>query len=81
MNLSVKLFAHAKDIAGAGSVEIDLPETASVADLRRVLGETIPALVGLIPSLLIAVDNDYADDTVSLSPGCNLACFPPVSGG
>ena len=81
MKLSVKLFARAKDLAGMESVEVDLPETARVAELRIALCETVPAIAGLIPSLLIAIDNDYADDSTLLTSDSNLACFPPVSGG
>lgn len=81
MILTVKLFARAKDLAGADCVDVEVPEKASVADLRGALRETIPALAPLVPSLLVAVGNDYADDTTELNADSKLACFPPVSGG
>ena len=81
MKLDVKLFARAKDIAGTGHVQLDVPDSAKVRDLRSALAEQFPDMSPLIPRLLIAIGTDYADDQVSLHPGANVACFPPVSGG
>lgn len=81
MKLDVKLFARARDVAGTGSVELDVPETANVADLRRALASKIPPLAPLASKLLIAIDTNYADDAMPVSSGADVACFPPVSGG
>ena len=81
MKLSVKLFARARDLAGAGLVEIELPEPATVSDLRHALTATYPALGPIAPSLLVAVGTDYATDDAPVSPTSDVACFPPVSGG
>lgn len=81
MKLSVKLFARARDLAGSEQVEIDLPDPARVADLRAALGERFAELRPLVPSLLIAVGTEYADDNAPLSSNADVACFPPVSGG
>ena len=32
-------------------------------------------------SLLLAIDGEYATDDTPLTNGCELAAFPPVSGG
>lgn len=81
MKLDVKLFARAKELAGAGSVQLELVECAKVADLRRALAERVPALAGMAPSLLVAVGTEYADDGTVVNPAVEIACFPPVSGG
>ena len=81
MKLDVKLFARARDLAGADSVEIELPDEAQVWDLRSALTDRVPELKPLAPSLLIAVGADYADDSVRIDPTAEVACFPPVSGG
>jgi molybdopterin converting factor subunit 1 len=81
MKLEVKLFARARDIAGADVVTLDVPDDARVGDLRIVLANQYPALESLIPHLLIAVGNDYADDAALLDGVADVACFPPVSGG
>ena len=81
MKLAVKLFARARDLAGASQVELQLPDQATVGDLRATLTRSYPALAPLAPILLIAVGTDYAGDEFALSAQSDVACFPPVSGG
>lgn len=81
MNVEVKLFAQARDLAGTGQLSLVLPEGGTVADLRHALREKVPELKALIDSLLIAIDHDYAVDSTVISESSDLACFPPVSGG
>jgi molybdopterin converting factor small subunit len=81
MKLEIKMFARARDLAGAETVEIDLPEQARVSDLRAALGETMPQLRPLLPSLHVAMGTDYATDDTPIDASLEIACFPPVSGG
>lgn len=81
MKITVKLFARARDLAGSPTLEVDLPDAATAADLRAALGEQVPALQPILPSLLIAVGNDYAAATTRVAGRTDLAVFPPVSGG
>jgi len=81
MNVNVKLFARARDVAGADCVTVELPEPARVGDLRAALCERYPDLRPLARSLLISLGIDYAKDDAPIRPGDELACFPPVSGG
>ena len=81
MRLNVKLFARAREIAGVSRVAVDVPDTALVADLRIALAQQWPELRALVPNLLVAVGTDYADDRTALTSDCEIACFPPVSGG
>lgn len=81
MKTAVKLFARARDLAGTAMLDLDLAESATAADLRAVLGEQVPALQPILPSLLIAVGNDYAVPATRVAGRTDLAVFPPVSGG
>ena len=81
MNVPVRLFAVARQLAGCDRVELDLPDGATVADLRRRLGERAPELAGLIAQMSIAVGTQYADDKDVIPPDTDVACIPPVSGG
>lgn len=81
MNVDVKLFARARDLAGTDQVSLVLPEGGTVADLRQALQENVPELGPSIESLLIAINHDYAIDSAVISAGSDVACFPPVSGG
>ncbi|MBI3865287.1 MAG: MoaD/ThiS family protein [Planctomycetia bacterium] len=81
MKITVQLFARARDLAGAEHVELDVPAPGRVADLKRSLASRFPQVSPLVPSLLVAVGTDYANDQTQLSPDVAVACFPPVSGG
>jgi molybdopterin converting factor subunit 1 len=81
MKLAVRLFARARDLAGAEQVFLELPAGSRVADVRGELARQVPELASLAASLLVAVDNDYAADETQLSGNSEVACFPPVSGG
>ncbi len=81
MTLTVQLFAAARERAGTGSVEIQLAENATVADLRSSLVEQCPALTDIATHLHIAIGDEYVTDEIQLAASDRVACFPPVSGG
>ena len=81
MNVHVQLFARARDLAGAPSVNLEIAGEATVAALRQALIASSPGLGPIAASLHVAVNGDYADDTLTIPPQAEIACFPPVSGG
>ena len=81
MNVTVRFFARARDVAGADSAVVALPDRATVATLRRHLADAYPALRGLLERSAIAVNDDYADDNLPLAANGEVALLPPVSGG
>jgi molybdopterin converting factor small subunit len=81
VRVNVKLFAVAKQRTGLGLVTLELPDAATVADLRRVLAQTYPSLAPLVPGMMIAVDAEYAGDDREIGPEAEVAAIPPVSGG
>lgn len=81
MTLTVRLFARAADLAGAGAIPVELPPAATVADLRAALAARVPALAALLARSAVAVNHDFADDTRALAATDEVAVLPPVSGG
>ncbi len=81
MTFEVRLFARAKDLAGADSVRLELPPGATVGDLRRRLAGAYPALAGLLERCAIAVNDEFTDDSLPLPDRAEVAVLPPVSGG
>ncbi len=79
--VQVRLFALAKERAGHSQIDLELPPGARVIDVRAALREQFPALVPLLPNVLIAVDEEYAADDRLIVPGSRVAVVPPVSGG
>ncbi len=79
--MNIKLFAKARDLVGSSVIEIPWSDGQTVAFLKHLLGELHPAILPLLPRLLVAVNNDYAADSAQVSAVDEVACFPPVSGG
>jgi molybdopterin converting factor subunit 1 len=81
MNVRVKLFAVAKQRMGRAEINVDLPEAATVQQLRGAIIEQHPALTDVLAHARLAVNSDYAADTVVVLPSAEIAIIPPVSGG
>jgi molybdopterin converting factor subunit 1 len=81
MIVHVRLFARARDLAGADSLRVELPEGATVTDLRRQLAADCPSLASLLERSALAVENEFAADSLRLSAKAEIALLPPVSGG
>ena len=76
MKVTVRLFAGLRERAGAGRLELELPDVAAVADVWPALdlGEEPPGL-------LYAVNRAYAEPDRPLAADDEVALIPPVSGG
>ena len=81
MKLTVKLFAAARELAGRGEVDVELPAGATVGELRAALVATAPTLASLAQRSMIAVNEEYASNATTLNDGDVAALIPPVSGG
>ena len=81
MIVTVQLFAAGNDAVGAAAVEVRLPDSATVADLRVALGEQYPVLKVTLVQAMVAIDHEYANDDQRLSELAEVALIPPVSGG
>lgn len=82
MTVTVRLFAILRERAGSDSIEVELPERATVNDAFECLA-AVPALTELIERmpLRMAVNREYASLATAISPGDELALIPPISGG
>ena len=81
MKLRLRLFAVARQLAGADCIEVDLPDGATLGQLRAALAAHVPALAPMVKNLMFAVDAEYRRDETVLGPEADVACIPPVSGG
>jgi molybdopterin converting factor subunit 1 len=81
MKVRVRLFAVARELAGAEVIEVEAPAGATVGKLKDLIAEAHPALASALPRILMAVDSEYAASDTVVHPGAEVACIPPVSGG
>lgn len=82
MVIHVRLFAMLRERAGTGTLELELPSGATVADALGALSQSEPLgeLLARMP-VRMAVNRDYAAAETILAPEDELALIPPVSGG
>jgi molybdopterin converting factor subunit 1 len=76
VQVRIRLFAGLRERAGAGELELELPDGAVVGDAL----ERMSALTAGV-SVVMAVNQEYADAGVALHAGDEVALIPPVSGG
>ena len=81
MKLEIRLFATLKDRAGQGRIQVSLDEPATVQTLLNALTADYPPLAPILPTVLVAVNKNFASQTTPITPGDEVALFPPVSGG
>jgi molybdopterin converting factor subunit 1 len=81
MKVLIKLFAVARQRAGREAIEVELPQAATVAQLRTALAQQHPSLAGIVPHARFAIDSDYAADQAVIPADAEIAIIPPVSGG
>ena len=80
MNLEIWAFGIAKEILGDRIFVLENFEGITVGDLRRELCLRFPAL-GSLASLSIAINDQYAEDTIEIKTKDEIVLIPPVSGG
>ena len=79
--MQVRTFASLRQALGTASLALDLPSDANVGDLLERLSADYPAATSYLSTTLVAVNHAYVDRAQPLSPGDEVAIFPPVSGG
>ena len=80
MSVTVLLFASYADAFGAPSIAVDIPTSATVADVLAELARH-PGAELLPQSPMVAVNQRYAGIGTAVRAGDEVALIPPVAGG
>jgi len=81
MEIRVLFFATLKDVAGMARLDMEWSDGENVAGLKQRLAQRIPALEAALLTAVVSVNQEYAEDEVSIPAGAEGAVFPPGSGG
>lgn len=85
MKVELRYFASLREVLGMAFETIDVtPEICRVGQLRRLLqarGDVWQTALGSQRALRTACNHQMCDDEMLLSEGCEIAFFPPVTGG
>jgi molybdopterin synthase catalytic subunit len=81
MKVNVLFFGITRDLTGCAQEMADLPEDENVEGLRRHYEARFPRLRTVGGALLLAVNQEFAQGSMPLHEGDEVAFIPPVSGG
>jgi len=81
VTVRVLVFGAARDVVGFEETELQIRAPCTAQDARRQLLERYPPLARFGSSLLLAINQEYAEPDRQISDNDELALFPPVSGG
>ncbi len=81
MTVRVQLFSHLRDAAGTSELDLELPDSSTVADLLRQLYARAPALRSWDSSILIGAGMEFVGRNHLLRGGEQIAVMPPAQGG
>jgi molybdopterin synthase sulfur carrier subunit len=83
MNITLRYFASVREAIGQGGEQIDTA-AANLAALRDELIARGPAYAEALArgkSVRMALNQVMSDESAALADGCEVAFFPPVTGG
>ena len=82
MQVNIKYFASIREAIGATGEQRDT-DAATLASLRDELlaSSRAYACLGRDKAVRMALDQVMSDEAAALTPGCEVAFFPPVTGG
>lgn len=80
MTITIKFFALGRELVGANALTLDLPGSTTIEGALAHVRAQHPSFAQL-PSFLVALNTEYAEQSAILKNGDELAIIPPVSGG
>lgn len=81
ITVNVLLFSTIRALIGHKNLIIELPEQATVRDLKDEIGRRFPHSGQAILTMLTSVDRVFSSDETRLEDQAEVAFFPFVSGG
>ncbi|WP_179404683.1 molybdopterin converting factor subunit 1 [Burkholderia guangdongensis] len=85
MNIALKFFASVREAVGVADERVDVPDgIATIGDVRawlRTRGGAWAEALAEGRALRMACNHEMTDADTRITDGCEVAFFPPVTGG
>jgi MoaD family protein len=81
MIVRAEFYSRLREIVSASTLEIALPDNATVSDLIQQLLSEYPKLRDFQNSMLFGIGVDFVEKNHALRDGDLIAIMPPVQGG
>jgi len=81
--VTVKMFANLKELAGADSMVIDCDDGTSLENVISIITGRLPGLKDILEArrVFISINQDMAQKDDIVKDGDEVALLPPFSGG
>ena len=80
-SITLLFFAHLKEISGFGRKELEIEPGTTIQALKTRLVQEYPGLETVLPTAILAINQEFAFDEDIIPENAEVAVFPPVSGG
>ena len=81
MKVHVQFFSRLRDLAGTATLDLQVPERTTAAELIEIVYKQTPALREWDKSILIASGVEFVERDYLLKAGDEISIMPPVQGG
>jgi molybdopterin synthase catalytic subunit len=81
VRIRVLYFASLRQRLGFSEEALDLPDDATIADLKAAVAKTHPEVADSLRTAIASINREFALPEELLHPADEVALFPPVSGG
>lgn len=81
IRIQIKYFAIIRERLGRSDERKDVASGSTAGDVLALIAGDAPVLAGLMPAVMVMVNQEYAARDQVLHDGDELALIPPVSGG
>src|SRR3970040_1281245 len=80
-SITLLFAAHLKEISGFGRKELEIEPGTTIQALKTRLVQEYPGLETVLPTAILAINQEFAFDEEIIPENAEVAVFPPVSGG
>lgn len=80
--VTVILYANFKEVTGTGRMQLEMPDNATVGDVKQALLKQHPRLRSHFAKMTTVVNkHNVSLDSDPLPPGAEIIFMPPLAGG
>jgi molybdopterin converting factor subunit 1 len=80
-NVTILFFATLRDLTKESRISKTVPDDLVIGSLKELLVLEYPAIKGIMGSVIVSMNHEFAFNDAVITENAEIALFPPVSGG